>query len=220
MRREVVKLGGSLYRDPDRLATALAWLTREGVRTPLVVVPGGGPYADAVRARQQTIGGDDEAAHLSALEAMDRAARWLVDTQRIGRICDHLDALDSAGAPIAVYARARDFAADETLPRSWDTTSDTIALAVAQAVDAPRLTLVKSIPPPSLAPAELAAAGFLDRAFPARLATHPLPVTVLAVTGPPCRARRIPLAPLKFPDPLDDTPRQASASFTDGDEIT
>lgn len=207
-----MKLGGSLYRDPARLEEALAWLADEGARTPLVVVPGGGPYADAVRRRQQALGLDDETAHVAALEAMDRAAGWLTQTRRIGMLVDDIKALDGAAAPVAVYAPARAFAADRTLPRSWATTSDTIALALAQTLDAPELTLVKSSPPPSLAPAELAAAGFLDPAFPARLALRPLPVTVLPVTGPHCRPQRVRLMPLKFPERVDDTPRQAPAS--------
>lgn len=69
----VVKLGGSLLADPARLR---AWLGRlaAGALGPCLIVPGGGPFADAVRNAQAALGFDDALAHRLALDAMGRMA--------------------------------------------------------------------------------------------------------------------------------------------------
>ena len=56
--RTVVKVGGSLCADPARLRALLASLA-EGAFGACLVVPGGGEYADAVRAAQRRDGFDD-----------------------------------------------------------------------------------------------------------------------------------------------------------------
>jgi hypothetical protein len=59
--------------------------------------------------------------------------------------------------------------ADPAVAQSWDVTSDSLAAWLASRLDADRLVLVKSAPPPPLplTPARLAAAGLVDAAFPA-----------------------------------------------------
>ena len=74
--RAVVKVGGSLSADPARLRALLAALA-EGAFGPCLVVPGGGTYADAVRAAQRRDGFDDAEAHRRALDAMSRMADYL-----------------------------------------------------------------------------------------------------------------------------------------------
>ncbi|GJD57342.1 uridylate kinase [Methylobacterium dankookense] len=69
----VVKLGGSLLGEPARLRAWLARLTA-GALGPCLIVPGGGPFADAVRNAQGALGFDDALAHRLALDAMGRMA--------------------------------------------------------------------------------------------------------------------------------------------------
>jgi hypothetical protein len=70
----VVKLGGSLLADPARLRAWLAQLAA-GALGPCLIVPGGGPFADAVRTAQAALGFDDALAHRLALDAMGRMAQ-------------------------------------------------------------------------------------------------------------------------------------------------
>src|SRR5579885_2236793 len=63
----VVKIGGSLAKDRQWAA----WLdVLAGRGGPLIVVPGGGAFADCVRAQQRVMGFSDKAAHRMALSAM------------------------------------------------------------------------------------------------------------------------------------------------------
>ncbi len=67
----VVKLGGSLHASPA-LADWLAAL--KACRPPLTIVPGGGPFADTVRAAQKAMRYDDGTAHAMAVLAMEQYA--------------------------------------------------------------------------------------------------------------------------------------------------
>src|SRR5690348_718277 len=62
----VVKLGGSHAASP----MLRRWLAAIAAAQLVVLVPGGGPFADAVRAAQPAMGFDDATAHQMALLAM------------------------------------------------------------------------------------------------------------------------------------------------------
>ena len=65
----VVKVGGAVLA-PAPLA-ALAGIPRDGST---LIVPGGGPFADTVRAVDDRLGLGDDAAHWAAVLAMDQYA--------------------------------------------------------------------------------------------------------------------------------------------------
>ncbi len=69
----VVKLGGSLLRDP----LLPAWLDRIAGAGRCAVVPGGGAFADAARAAQAHWRVDDVAAHNMAVLGMAQFAHLL-----------------------------------------------------------------------------------------------------------------------------------------------
>jgi aspartokinase-like uncharacterized kinase len=138
----VVKLGGAVLA-AEPLA-ALSGIPRNGST---LVVPGGGPFADTVRAVDARLGLGDDAAHWAAILAMDQYAyalaalvhgATLVHEPRDLPLAD-----DTANLPVlAPYQWLR---AVDPLPHSWDVTSDSIAAWVAGAVGAERLLLVKPV---------------------------------------------------------------------------
>ena len=158
MRPTVVKVGGGLLGTPGALERVCAAVAALGRRVPLVVVPGGGPLADAVRTLDRAVGLSPEAAHWMAILAMDQYAHLLAERVAGGRLVEEpgaIAAVLSAGE-IAVLAPSRWLRAADTLPHSWDATSDSVAAFVAGALDAVRLDLIK--------PAEGAEAG-VDACF-------------------------------------------------------
>jgi len=66
----VVKLGGSLLADPQQWRAALSTLTSAAKSYRLVIVPGGGPFADVVRSIDERFRLSDDAAHI--IFAQDR----------------------------------------------------------------------------------------------------------------------------------------------------
>jgi 5-(aminomethyl)-3-furanmethanol phosphate kinase len=162
----VAKLGGSLADLPQRDAWLAAF---EAARDPLILVPGGGPFAREVRAEQMRSGFDDVEAHRRALQAMDRFGALLADySDRFVLAASRADiAAALAGHRIPVWLPSAMALAAPEIPASWDVTSDTLAAWLAGACGATDLLLVKSCDaaPPVLLRA-LAAAKIVDPLFP------------------------------------------------------
>ena len=179
-RPEIIKLGGSLIGHP-RLRPLLAALARRGA--PLLLVAGGGPLADAVRALQPALALSDAACHRMAILAMEQTAHAFADLSRhpalaLAATPEEIAAAHAEGRA-ALWLPARMALAARDLPESWDLTSDSLAAWLAEKTGALRLTLVKSTPAaPGSGPADWAAAGLVDPLFPAFAARLACPVGV------------------------------------------
>ncbi|MDF2619260.1 MAG: aspartate/glutamate/uridylate kinase [Xanthobacteraceae bacterium] len=162
---EIVKLGGSLLGD-ERLPALLVALARRGA--PLVLVAGGGPLADGVRALQPRLGLSDAACHRMAILAMEQTAIAFADLAPDLMLADTPEAIADAHAQgcAALWLPARMALAARELPESWDLTSDSLAAWLAAELGAARLTLVKSTPASGPTPADWAASGLVDPLFP------------------------------------------------------
>nr|WP_205741588.1 aspartate kinase [Hansschlegelia quercus] len=161
----VVKLGGSLLASP-----ALDALLGTAAAHGAIVVPGGGPFADAVRIAQAERGFGEAAAHAMAILAMEQTAFLLADRAPAFALCATREGFANAAGRPTIWCPAA-MALDADLPRSWDVTSDSLALWLATALGAPGLVLVKSARVSGGDPTLWAAAGLVDRTFPS-LAAH------------------------------------------------
>jgi aspartokinase-like uncharacterized kinase len=136
----VVKIGGSLMDSAPEILKKLVEVTETDKNISILVVPGGGVFADAIRstASQYDIG--DEAAHWMAILAMEQYAYYLIDKTGAKGI-ETIERLPSGISILLPYRLLK--TADE-LPHSWDVTSDTIAAWVAKRLDA-RLVKVTDV---------------------------------------------------------------------------
>src|SRR5215471_19096861 len=89
----VVKLGGSHAFSKHLPAWLDALLLVAGR---VVIVPGGGPFANAVRSAQPTMGFDDSAAHRMALLAMEQFGSALVGLRPSLTLADTIAAIRAA----------------------------------------------------------------------------------------------------------------------------
>ena len=122
--KTVVKFGGSLCRDRgvlERLCRVLDEFDD------ILVVPGGGEFADTVRGIEREFGLDERIAHKLAILAMQQTG-MLIGEFFEGDIFNCIALLD-----------------DENLNASWDVTSDSIAAYVAKGMGAKRLVLLKDV---------------------------------------------------------------------------
>jgi aspartokinase-like uncharacterized kinase len=180
----VVKVGGSLLAHAAALTGVLDVLDRSA-RT--LVVPGGGPFADAVREAYGRGEVDDDAAIGRAVQAMDRYADLLVSRfPRAERVTTLPEAhMAAASGRVPVLAPSRWLRETDPLPHSWDVTSDSIAAWVAGRAGARDLVLVKA---PG-ATGTLTDAYF-EQALPAGLEVRVVPADRLDAGGrSPRRAR-------------------------------
>jgi dihydroneopterin aldolase len=162
----VVKLGGSYAFSPV-LGDWLEMVARNAGH--LVLVPGGGPFADAVREAQPQMGFDDAAAHHMALLAMEQYGRALMSLNDALALAPSLAAIRRllSARKIPVWAPTGMVLGRADIPSSWDVTSDSLAAWLARKLRARRLLLIKQIDPPadSIAADDLVRRGIVDRAF-------------------------------------------------------
>ncbi len=112
----------------------------------IIIVPGGGEFADSVRDLQNKYQFDDLAAHKMALLAMCQYGQLLVSLNKKLKIVSDIDTLMSdSGKHLPLLWLPLSLCDDQSdIPASWDFTSDSIALWLAIKLAAEKLILVKS----------------------------------------------------------------------------
>jgi 5-(aminomethyl)-3-furanmethanol phosphate kinase len=140
----VVKVGGGLFRDDglEGLRRACAEVNEIAVRRRVLVVPGGGPFADAVRAVDAQVGLSDGVAHRLAMSAMDQLGMLLAPMLPGAELLTVLVVPRALG----VLAVAPAFTARPEVPESWAVTSDSLAVLAAGAIGADEAVLLKPVP--------------------------------------------------------------------------
>lgn len=165
----VVKIGGGVLAHAQHFDATMAAIGAASRERRLLVVPGGGPFADMVREVDRRIRLSDGAAHWMALLAMDQYAH-LVAERLAGSVLvtkrhEIAAALSAPVRRVPVLAPYRWLHEADPLPHSWDVTSDSIAAWVAGQVGARQLVLVK---PPGATEGDRVDAHFA-RALPAQV---------------------------------------------------
>jgi len=142
--RWVIKLGGSL----SHTASLGPWLAAIAMH-PCIIVPGGGPFADAVRDTQRRHQFSDRVAHDLAIHAMGLYGRMLMGIEpRLTRVQTLRDLAERSPITTAcVWLPNPEEPCLQSLKASWDVTSDSIAARLALELEIPDLLLVKSIEP-------------------------------------------------------------------------
>lgn len=143
MNELVVKIGGGLLtaHGMDGLRRGCAEVLTLARDRPVLVVPGGGPFADAVRAVDAEFGLGDELGHALALRAMDQLGMLLAPMLPGAELLDRLVAPRSLGLLLAAPA----FEGHREIPASWDVTSDSLAVLAAGAIGAQEAILLKPV---------------------------------------------------------------------------
>lgn len=144
----IVKVGGGLLGKAgafDLVAEALAAFS-PGRR--LLILPGGGPFADAVRTMFRRVRIGEDAAHWMAVLGMDQYAHALVARLAGAVLAESQSDIAAArrAGRLPVLAPYRWLHGADPLPHTWDVTSDTIAAWFAGVLDARRIVLIKPAP--------------------------------------------------------------------------
>ena len=141
----VVKLGGSLLGTPE-LKTWLSILARQSDGR-IVIVPGGGVFADTVRTAQPIGGYDDATAHQMALLAMEQYGLVMKSLQpELVTAASELEIAERSWQHRAIIWMPSHMAlADESIPMNWEVTSDSLSAWLAHKIGADRLVLVKHV---------------------------------------------------------------------------
>lgn len=202
MQLRIVKVGGSLLSLPSLGDCLRRWLAAEPPAASLLLVGGGAPV-DAVRHLATSYRYDDEFLHWLCIDALEISFRLLTqqlpEWKRLRTPAELSQIVEDArhcnvrrGQTDAALHRPRGSVSVQGLvsvaafynreseahlplrpPRSWDTTSDSLAAVLARVTAADELVLLKScelggpVQTPDANWEELAERDVVDRAFPA-----------------------------------------------------
>jgi 5-(aminomethyl)-3-furanmethanol phosphate kinase len=139
----VVKVGGSLA-ESGRLTRVLEVIARAEV--PVVLVPGGGPFADAVRTIQPLLGLNDALCHQLALLAMHQMGLVIAAHGSRYTTAESISDItrELANGNIPVWLPSSLQRDDTTLPADWTVTSDALAARLAERLGNASVALIKS----------------------------------------------------------------------------
>jgi aspartokinase-like uncharacterized kinase len=142
----VAKVGGSLLAEPE-LPALLACLEELAGKESLVLVPGGGPFADAVRTATAARDPGASAAHWMAILAMDQHAHFIAGLLPSARLVSAPLEIERTVAEgrLALLCSFPWLRAENPLPHGWHVTSDSIAAWAAGRLGARRLVLLKAV---------------------------------------------------------------------------
>ena len=143
----VIKVGGSLAVEPDALRRLCVELSRVAERFRVVVVPGGGEFADMVRDVDEQYGLGARTSHRMALLGMDQFGLLLSELIPNCRVASSLSVIGGLGSSgqVVVLLPARLVFRARSLVASWDVTSDSVAGYVGGRLGATKLVLVTDV---------------------------------------------------------------------------
>ena len=143
----VIKAGGSLAEEPELLRALCTKLSVLAKNYSLVVVPGGGRYADVVRDSDNRFNLSNEISHKMAILGIDQFGLLL--TQITPNSCatyllDDAKQLSETRV-VPVFLPSRMLFKENPLKNSWDVTSDSIAAHIAGRLRAAKVLLVTDV---------------------------------------------------------------------------
>lgn len=143
----VVKIGGSLALYPERLRALCAKLVEVSHKHKLLVLPGGGEFADTVRDLDKRFNLSPKATHRMAILGMDQYGYLLSDLIRGSHASNKFEDTKKLllQDKLPVFLPSNFLFEDTSLENSWDVTSDSIAIYIAGKLQAEKVILVKDV---------------------------------------------------------------------------
>lgn len=172
----VVKVGGSLLLWESLPSALSKWLADQDPMQN-VLIAGGGPFADLVRAADRRFNLGEKPSHWICIDLLRATSRLLATLLPEARhVCDwgelvrQLETLELAEwfvlDAVQFLYEIEPTTPGEPLTQTWAVTSDTIAARIAQSLAATELVLLKSTSMDDTCDlASLAASGIVDQAF-------------------------------------------------------
>ena len=135
----------------------------------VVIVPGGGLFADQVRRAQRQWNFNDTTAHKMALRAMEQYGLMLLSLQSLFYPAASINAIYNIinKGQIPIWFPYHMVADNSEIEATWEITSDSLSLWLAETLNCRNLIIVKSTSPRNgdYSAKLLSENGFLDKAF-------------------------------------------------------
>jgi 5-(aminomethyl)-3-furanmethanol phosphate kinase len=143
----VVKVGGSLAQKPKKLRALCSKLSELSKNQGLVIVPGGGEFADVARKMDKQFALSPSASHRMAILGMDAYGFLLADLIENSSIADTFEKTTQIlqNKKLAVFLPSRFMFSEDPLANSWEVTSDAISACIAGRLGVKRILLLTDV---------------------------------------------------------------------------
>lgn len=143
----VIKLGGSLAENPSALKSLCVKLSRIAKKYSIIVVPGGGRFADVVRDLDAKFELTSVFSHNMAILAMDQYGLFLSQLIPNVALCDSIEDAErwSRNGKVVLFLPSKLLFNDVPFEPSWDVTSDSITAYIAKKSDSKKIVLVTTV---------------------------------------------------------------------------
>ena len=139
----ILKIGGSLAEDPVSLTRLCQKLSLLMKTHRIIIVPGGGEFADTIRKLDKKYRLSDMVAHKMAILAMDQYGLLLSSLTPNSYVSYSQE--EKRKGMLLILLPSQLLFHDDSLENSWDVTSDTIAAYISQRLHVKKLILVTDV---------------------------------------------------------------------------
>ncbi|NVM03006.1 MAG: hypothetical protein HWN67_11755 [Candidatus Helarchaeota archaeon] len=145
--KALIKIGGSLLSNPVTLKKLLKTFKHIIKVHSIVILPGGGAFADLVRQYHLKYGFSDSTAHKLAIVTEDLVGILIAEYIEEGILTNNLDNTQQLliQSKIPILLPSNIVLELNEIPHSWDVTSDSIAVYLADKLKITSVILVKDV---------------------------------------------------------------------------
>jgi len=147
-REAVFKIGGKILENSNNIRSTFSQLTQlydEKILQKIIIIPGGGSFANFVRKIDEELELGADRAHWMAIYSINYNGQTLIKNYPYLETIDELKAFQDAKQMFCVFLPYSFLRKDDILPHNWDVTSDSIALYVANKLKLNHCFLIKNI---------------------------------------------------------------------------
>lgn len=146
--RAIFKIGGSILENPESLKNTISQLSRlvqERLIKQVIIIPGGGLYANFIRELDKKLGIGSTMAHWMAIYAMDYNGNIIGQQYPSIKLIENFEVLMKNEDDICLFLPFKHLKLLDPLPHSWDITSDAISLYVTNELQLKQTFLIKDV---------------------------------------------------------------------------
>jgi aspartokinase-like uncharacterized kinase len=144
----IVKIGSKILENSDDLESTISQLKilhNKDIFQEIIIIPGGGSYANFVRVLDQKLDIGDDLAHWMAIYAMNFNGKMLNKIYPNIKLFDDFTELQLSKKLISIFLPFNYLYQNDELPHSWDVTSDSITLYLANKLKLTECYLIKDV---------------------------------------------------------------------------
>ena len=144
----VFKIGGKILENSENLECTISQLKKlyeDNTLQKIIIIPGGGSYANFIRSVDKKLVLGDDLAHWAAIFSMNYNGKDLNRKFPDFECIDDLEKIQRAKRIFCIFLPYNYLKKKDELPHSWDVTSDSIAIYIANKLNLNECYLIKDI---------------------------------------------------------------------------